>query len=100
MAHLLLDICLTDIPKERIKEARNGKKYLKVEVGELREKDEHDNDSYVRIYINKADREAGVQTKYIGRGKTLAPRENSPANGNSPSASAGRAVNEDTDLPF
>lgn len=98
MAHLLLDICLTDIPKDRIKEARNGKKYLKVEVGELREKDERENDHFIRVYINKADREAGVQTTYIGRGKTLASRENSPRENSRPINNA--PVNVDTDLPF
>ena len=29
MANFYLDICLSDIPKERIKTASNGKKYLK-----------------------------------------------------------------------
>ena len=29
MANLYLDLCLSDIPKERIKTARNGKKYIK-----------------------------------------------------------------------
>lgn len=72
MARFLLDICLTDIPREKIKEARNGKKYLKIEVGELREKDEKENDLYVRAYFSKAEREAGGKPTYIGRGKTLA----------------------------
>ena len=82
MGHLLLDICLTDIPVERIKTARNEKKYLKVEVGELREKDEHENDHYVRVYVPKAEREEGVRPTYIGRGKSIGENsraENSPA---------------------
>jgi hypothetical protein len=88
MAHLLLDICLSDIPRERIKEARNGKKYLKIEVSELREKDERDNDHSIKVYVPKAEREEGVKPTYIGRGKTIG--------GNSPSAS-GNSRTEYTD---
>lgn len=71
MAHLLLDICLSDIPQERIKEARNGKLYTKIEVSELREKDERENDHSIKVYIPKAERDEGAKPIYIGRGKTI-----------------------------
>lgn len=69
MASLFLDICLSDIPKERIKEARNGKKYLKIVVGELRQRDDHDNDHYVSVYVPREERHEGDKTIFIGRGK-------------------------------
>lgn len=102
MAHLLLDICLSDIPRERIKEARNGKKYLKIEVSELREKDERDNDHSIKVYVPKAEREEGVKPTYIGRGKTMGTSSNGNShagNGNSrPMSEAG--VPPKDDLPF
>ena len=92
MAQLFLDICLSDIPKERIKTASNGKKYLKLNVGERRTPDDRGNDHYVSIYIPKDERKDGDKTIYIGNGKL---RENSPQR-----EEPKPAVNVDTDLPF
>lgn len=84
MAHLLLDICLSDIPNERIKRASNGKSYVKFEVSELRQVDERQNDHSVKVYIPKAEREEGAQPVYVGRGKTMGGNSRpSQNNGNS-----------------
>ena len=99
MASLFLDICLSDIPKERIKWAANGKAYIKVNVGELRQKDERGNDHFISVYVPKDERHDGDKPIYIGRGKANqrnaspnAPKENTA----SPAPTSGK----DDDLPF
>lgn len=114
MANILLDICLSDIPKEFIKTSeRNGKKYLKVVVAERRSVDERGNDHSVKIYVPKEQRKEGDKPIYIGNGKmsTLAPSQNnvaqSPSQNNvaqSPSGASspmnGTNESEGDDLPF
>lgn len=64
-----LSICLSDIPKERIKLANNGKKYLAITVQDLREADEYGNTHSVYATQTKEEREAKEKRTYIGRGK-------------------------------
>jgi len=81
MAQLFLDICLSDIPKERIKRANNGKSYVKLNIGERRTADEKGYDHYVSVYVPKEERHEGDRTIYVGSGKLREPRaENSPRN--------------------
>ena len=95
MASLFLDICLSDIPKERIKRASNGKAYVKVIVGELRQEDERGNNHSVMVYVPKEERHEGDRPIYIGRGKEnkrTAPK----GNATSPSTQE----DKDDDLPW
>lgn len=64
-----LSICLSDIPKDRIKLANNGKKYLNVTVQDLREADEYGNTHSLYCTQTKEEREAKEKRTYIGRGK-------------------------------
>lgn len=64
-----LSICLSDIPKDRIKLANNGKKYLAITVQDLREADEYGNTHSVYATQTKEEREAKEKRTYIGRGK-------------------------------
>lgn len=64
-----LSICLSDIPKERIKITNNGKKYLAITVQDLREADEYGNTHSVYATQTKEEREAKEKRTYIGRGK-------------------------------
>lgn len=64
-----LSICLSDIPKDRIKLADNGKKYLNITVQDLREADEYGNTHSVYATQTKEEREAKEKRTYIGRGK-------------------------------
>lgn len=66
-----LSICLSDIPKERIKIANNGKKYLAITVQDLREADEYGNTHSVYATQTKEEREAKEKRTYIGRGKAV-----------------------------
>lgn len=64
-----LSICLSDIPKERIKLANNGKKYLSITVQDLKEADEYGNTHSLYCTQTKEEREAKEKRTYIGRGK-------------------------------
>lgn len=64
-----LSICLSDIPKDRIKLANNGKKYLSITVQDLKEADEYGNTHSLYYTQTKEEREAKEKRIYIGRGK-------------------------------
>lgn len=64
-----LSICLSDIPKDRIKLANNGKKYLSITVQDLKEADEYGNTHSLYCTQTKEEREAKEKRTYIGRGK-------------------------------
>lgn len=66
-----LSICLSDIPKDRIKLANNGKKYLAITVQDLREADEYGNTHSLFVTQTKEEREAKEKRTYIGRGKAV-----------------------------
>lgn len=65
-------ICLTDIPKERIKVANNGKKYLKVSIQDLRVKpDQYGNTHSMYCAQDEEERKRGDKRFYIGNGREL-----------------------------
>ena len=67
MANFYLDICLSDIPKERIKTAKNGKKYLKAIINPRREPDSDGYDHYIAAFVPKDERNDGEGPAFIGR---------------------------------
>lgn len=69
MSRLNLNICLSDIPKDLIRKAGNGKSYINLNVSELRETDERGNDHTVSVFIPQERREDYPNKVYIGRGK-------------------------------
>lgn len=66
-----ISICLSDIPKDRIKLANNGKKYLNVTIQDLKEADEYGNTHSLYVQQTKEEREAKEKRTYIGRGKAV-----------------------------
>ena len=74
-----LSICLNDIPKEHIKLANNGKKYLALTIQDLREADEYGNTHSVFISQTKEEREAKEKRTYIGRGKEVVFQSSRPS---------------------
>ena len=81
MALINVSICLSDIPKERIKTSeKNGKKYLSIVVADKRETDQYGNDTTVYISQSKEERDAEVQKIYIGSGKKVAFNGNNQNN--------------------
>lgn len=92
-----LSICVSDIPKEQIKIAKNGKKYMNITVAERREIDQYDNTHTVFMSQTKEDREAKIDRTYIGSGKAInfAPVAVTPE-----SVERMPPVSEIDDLPF
>lgn len=83
-------ICLTDIPKESIRVANNGKSYLNINIWVNDTKDQYNNDGSICISQSKDERDAKVPRKYIGNIKK--PDFKAPAP-ETPQV-------EPTDLPF
>ncbi len=67
MANFYLDICLSDIPKERIKTASNGKKYLKAIINPRKAPDSDGYDHYIAAFVPKEERNDGEGPAFIGR---------------------------------
>lgn len=63
MALVSISICLSDIPKEMIKTASNGKKYIKIHIAEMKQPDNYNNTH--TAYILTEDK----QKTYLGKGK-------------------------------
>ena len=65
-------ICLTDIPRCRIKLAHNGKKYLNITIQDLRESpDQYGNTHSVFCTQTKEERDAQEKRTYLGNGKEV-----------------------------
>lgn len=66
-----LSLCLSDIPKDKIKQSeKNGKKYLSVNIRMKKDgKDQYGQDIYAIVAQTKDERAAGVEKIYIGSGE-------------------------------
>lgn len=75
MSDLILgSICLSDIPREKIKAAANGKKYLNICIAERREADQYGNTHTIYVSQEKEERAARAEKKYIGSGRAYNPQ--------------------------
>ncbi len=69
-----MQLCLSDIPEERILKLDNGKSYVLVKTYDYKETDERDNDFSVSLALNKEEQELQKQGQkvnhiFIGNGK-------------------------------
>ena len=107
---MYLDICLSDIPRERIKTAANGKKYLKAIIRPRQETDRDGYDHYIAAFVPKDERN-GDRPAFIGRAQEKHYDDQQPAqqasrNTNTSRSSSGQqssrqSESSDTDdLPF
>ena len=74
---ITIGICLTDLPKDKVKVAENGKKYINLCVSQRREPDQYGNTHTVFAQQTREERNARVDKCYVGNGKayiTSAPR--------------------------
>lgn len=74
---ITIGICLTDLPKEKMKRAENGKLYINLCVSQRREVDQYGNTHTVFVQQTKEEREARADKCYVGNGKAYtmaAPR--------------------------
>jgi hypothetical protein len=106
MAKLIsLSICVSDIPKEQITTANNGKKYMSITVSVNDTADQYGKDVQAWMNQSKEDREAKARKTFVGGGKVVWSSE--PKQEGEPTAEkkkAGRPSNakyeEDEILPF
>lgn len=92
-----LSVCLTDLPKGKIKLAENGKKYISLTIRDLQTIDAYGNTHTLFVSQTKEEREAKANRTYVGRGKEVVFRAATPTIEDVESLPA--AENLD-DLPF
>lgn len=66
-----LSICLSDIPRDKMSKANNGKIYCNITVAFRKEPDQWGRDLKVYMHPTKQDRENRATKVYIGGGKTF-----------------------------
>ena len=72
--YITLDIDLTMLPKDKIKEAKNGHKYIKLTATTMRQPDNYGND--LTVFITQTKEERGQSDRmYVGKGKTWQERK-------------------------
>lgn len=104
MANLFGSICLSDIPKELITTAKNGKKYLNIEIKQMRQPSQFGHTHTVKASVKRDERQEGVNY-YIGNLKLSKYGNDGEAQetqGATPVAQAPEydAPNNPNDLPF
>lgn len=63
-----ISICLTDLPKEKITTAGNGKKYVDLVVSERREPSKYGDTHTIYIPQSKEEQQSNAQRVYVGKG--------------------------------
>lgn len=91
-------ICVSKIPREAIKVAENGQKYLSIVIAESKEPDAYGNTHYITISQTKEQRDAKEKKVYIGNGKAYQPKASAPVSAEDIAAMP--SVTEADDLPF
>lgn len=66
-----INLCLSDIPKDKIFTSKNGKQYLSICVTERKEPDNYGNDLTAYVNQSKEEREAKQPRQFIGTAKNL-----------------------------
>lgn len=68
---IVIDICLTDVPKELISEGKNGKKYLKLVLNERKSEGKFGETHTLQLSQTKEQREAKTPPVYVGGAKNV-----------------------------
>jgi hypothetical protein len=92
-----VSICLSDIPREKLKKATNGKIYVNLIVAERREPDQFGNDLTVYVDQTKEEREVKAEKTYIGAGRNYSF---SPANTSPDSVNDMPPITDSDPLPY
>lgn len=96
MANLFGSICLSDIPNELITTAKNGKKYLNIEVKQMRQPSQYGHTHTVKASVKRDERKDGVNY-YIGNLKVSKYSNDIEAQNNAP---MGMVMPASTDTEF
>jgi hypothetical protein len=104
---IVIDICLTDIPKDAISEGKNGKKYLKLVLNERKSEGKYGETHTLQVSQTKEQREAKASPVYVGSGKASKFEKKvsaAPTKSGIPDVVkdeyANQKYNEQDDLPF
>lgn len=90
MANFYLDINLSSIPKEHIRTAANGQKFIKAVINPRKSPDKDGYDHYIAVSVPKDQRDGNKM--FIGRAQEKHFEDKPQAEP--------KKVNEETDLPF
>ncbi|MDR2291872.1 MAG: hypothetical protein LBE11_00155 [Prevotellaceae bacterium] len=71
---ITISLCLSDIPKEKIQQSPNGKKYINLILSERKEAGRFGDTHTLSVSKTKEERESGAKTVYVGRGTQYAPK--------------------------
>jgi len=74
MGNTSISICLSDLPKEKMTTAENGKKYINLVLWERKKPDKYGNTHFLAVSKGKEDKDA--KTIFCGNGKTIEPKPN------------------------
>lgn len=98
-------ICLSDIPKDKIQIAKNGKKYINICIAELRQVSQYGDTHTIYASQSAMERQANTPRVYLGHGKNYAPAAapaakapQPPVNPFAPGAQA--HLGAEDDMPF
>ena len=69
MAILTLSICLSKLPKERIRVGSDGLKYIDLVAIKRKEPDKIGNTHFIALSQTKQEKESSAQTVFVGSGK-------------------------------
>jgi len=95
---IVVSICLSDLPKDKIKVADNGKKYINLILSERKEVGKYGETHTLSLSKTKEEREERVDTVYVGSGKEYKPQNTAVT---PESIDDMKGINaEDDDLPF
>ena len=102
--YIKFSICLSDIPKELIYTADNGKKYISGQITERREKGQFGETHAIALRYKASD--GNFYTQYIGKGETATfggsnnnrPLPPPPASAKKPAESAASAAASASDV--
>lgn len=93
-------ICVSNIPKEAIKKADNGKMYISIVIAEGKEPDAYDNTHYIYLSQTKEQRDAKEKKIYIGNGKAYQPKATAPVTVEQVAEMPAISAEDVDDLPF
>lgn len=89
-----LNVCLTDIPKERMRKAKDGKFYADIIITGMKEADKYGNTMTAYMSQSKEERTAKQAKIYVGKAKQLGtPTSEAPQQSNN-------QQDDDNSLPF
>lgn len=98
-------ICLSDIPKDKIQTAKNGKKYINICIAELREVSQYGDTHTIYASQSAMERQGNAQRVYLGHGKNYvpaakAPQAAAPQMPDNPFAPGAQRSSAEDDMPF